>query len=119
MEMLIRNERNKYLSSDQGFCARNTSEGNSNLMLITPHITFVNNLLHKFFIAGFRKLRHLCARVLCLGKVFLRGHLLLHWDCPDVCCCLHLVRQQHTIEKKRSRYVLDPSVCFVDFQVTF
>ena len=36
MELLIRNERTKYLSSDQGFCARNTFEANFNYKLTTP-----------------------------------------------------------------------------------
>ena len=84
-----------------------------------PHFTFVNNLLHKVLIAGFRKLRYFYARALCLDRVSLRGLFLLHWECPDACCCLHLVRQQDSIKIKRSRYVLDLSVCFVDFQVTF
>ncbi len=36
MELLTRNERTGYLSSDQGFCARNTFEANFNYQLTIP-----------------------------------------------------------------------------------
>ncbi len=92
-KLLIRNERTRYLLSAQGFCVRNTSADHFNLILTTllPRFTFVNNSLYKVVIAGFRKLRYLYARALCLGKclgkVSLRGFLLLHWGCPDASCC--------------------------------
>ena len=99
-KLLIRNKRTRYLLSYQGFCARNTSEDNFSLMLTTPfHFAFVNNSLYKVLIAGFRKLRYLYARALCLckrlDKVSRRGLLLLHWGCPDACGLLaHQARQQ-------------------------
>lgn len=65
-------------------------------------ITIVNILLHKVLIAGCKKLRYFYARALCLSKcldkVSFRELMLLHWERPDACCCLHLVRQQDTIE---------------------
>lgn len=36
MEFSKMNERTRYLSCGQGFCARNISEGSFNYMLITP-----------------------------------------------------------------------------------
>ena len=98
-KLLIRKERTRYLLSDQGCCVRNTSEDYFNFMLTTPHFTFVNNSLYKVLIAGFRKLRYLYARALCLckrlDKVSIRELLLLHWGCPDASCCLPLGQQQN------------------------
>lgn len=51
-KLLIRNERAKYLSYEQGFCARNAFVGNFIHKLITPlaRKTFVNNSLHSIMV---------------------------------------------------------------------
>ncbi len=67
-----------------------------NFHLSLTRLTFFYNLIHKV----------IYARALCFDRMFLRGLMMWHWEHPDACCCLHMVRQQETIEVKRLRAVL-------------
>ena len=54
MELLTRNERTGYLSSDQGFCARNAFEADFNYQLPPSHVTSVNIFTSQILIAGIK-----------------------------------------------------------------
>ena len=76
VELLIRNRRVKYLSSDRSFCMSSIYSVNFNFKLTAPpHVTFVNILTLQVLIAGIKS-AIFCACTLALPRCRL---LLLHW----------------------------------------